>query len=265
MSVTGEPETPPTRTFGGMADQVSAFLLAFGIMMALYHRERTGEGQMVDGSLLQGQLAMQAFNITSYLVTGTYAGSPIPRVSRKLTSPIWNHYRCGDGKWVMLSMAQIGRYWPIFRKAMNEATGETYGPEEMSVTWLRSNATDLLALIPKLDEAFATKPAAEWVEVLRGHDLLIEVVRDYGEIGSDPQVLENGMLQTLDHPAYGPMPMVAAGVNLSATPSAVRTPAPEFGQHTEEVLQEAGYSWEDIEGLRDAGVIGAQRERAGSG
>jgi crotonobetainyl-CoA:carnitine CoA-transferase CaiB-like acyl-CoA transferase len=265
MSVTGEPETPPTRTFGGMADQVSAFLLAFGIMMALYHRERTGDGQMVDGSLLQGQLAMQAFNITSYLVTGTYAGSPIPRISRKLTSPIWNHYRCGDGKWVMLSMAQIGRYWPIFRKAMKEATGETYGPQEMSVTWLRSNATDLLALIPRLDDAFATKAAAEWVEILRGHDLLIEVVRDYGEIGSDPQVLENGMLQTLDHPAYGPMPMVAAGVNLSATPSTVREPAPEFGQHTEEVLQEAGYSWEDIEGLRDAGVIGAQRERAGSG
>jgi crotonobetainyl-CoA:carnitine CoA-transferase CaiB-like acyl-CoA transferase len=257
MSVTGEPEAPPTRTFGGMADQVSAYLLAFGIMMALYHRERTGQGQMVDGSLLQGMLAMQAFNITSYLMSGTYAGSPIPRVSRKLTSPIWNHYQCGDGKWVMLSMAQIGRYWPVFREAMREATGDVYGPEHMSVDWMRQNAVELLSLIPKLDEAFSTKPAADWVALFRSHDLLIEVVQDYGEIGADPQVIENGMLDTLEHPSYGPLQMVAAGVNLSATPATIRTPAPEFGQHTEEVLLEAGYSWEEIEGLRNAGVTGA--------
>src|SRR3989337_650550 len=67
----GEPETPPTRTFNGFADQVSAFLLAYGIVLALFHRERTGQGQMVDGSLLQGQIAAQAFNITSYLMSGT--------------------------------------------------------------------------------------------------------------------------------------------------------------------------------------------------
>jgi len=265
MSVTGEPDAPPTRTFGGMADQASAFLLAFGIMMALYHRERTGEGQMVDGSLLQGQLALQAFNITSYLMTGTYAGSPVPRVSRKLTSPLWNHYRCADGKWVMLGMPQLGRYWPVFREAMREVTGLMLGPEQMSIDWIRMNAGDLLTLIPKLDHTFATKPAGEWVELFRRHDLLIEVVQDYGEIGSDPQVIENAMLGTLDHPGHGPLQMVAAGVNLSATPGTIRTPAPEFGQHTEEVLLAAGYTWEEIEKLRDAGVTGAPKERAGSG
>ena len=260
MSVTGEPDAPPTRTFGGMADQSSAFILAFGIMMALYHRERSGEGQMVDGSLLQGQLALQAFNITSYLMSGSYAGSPIPRISRKLTSPIWNHYRCADGKWVMLSMAQLGRYWPVFREAMREATGGTRGPEEMSIGWIRENAGELVSLIQKLDEDFATKPAAEWVSLFRRHDLLIEVVQDYGEIASDPQVIENGMLDTLDHPAHGPLQMVAAGVNLSATPATIRTPAPEFGQHTEEVLLETGYKWEEIEALRNAGVTGVAVE-----
>src|SRR4029453_8271652 len=76
MSVTGEPDAPPTRTFGGMADQTSAFLLAYGIVLALFHRERTGEGQMVDGSLLQGQIAAQAFNITSFLMSGNYGGGP---------------------------------------------------------------------------------------------------------------------------------------------------------------------------------------------
>jgi len=256
MSVTGEPDSPPTRTYAGMADQISAFLLSFGIMMALYHRERTGEGQMVDGSLLQGMLAAQAFNITSYLMSGTYAGSPVPRMSRRLTSPLWNHYRCADGKWVMLGMAQVGRYWPDFRQAMFEATGELLEPEEISVDWIRMHASALMQLIPRIDEMFALKPAATWVEHFRRHDLLIEVVRDYGELANDVQIVENAMLATLEHPAHGPLPIVAPGVNLSATPGVIRTAAPEFGQHTEEVLLELGLTWEEIAGLRDAGVIG---------
>jgi crotonobetainyl-CoA:carnitine CoA-transferase CaiB-like acyl-CoA transferase len=256
MSVTGEPESPPTRTFAGMADQVSAFLLSFGIMVALYHRERTGEGQMVDGSLLQAQLAAQAFNITSYLMSGTYAGSPVPRMSRRLTSPLWNHYRCKDGKWIMLGMAQVGRYWPGFRQAMFEATGELLEPEEISVDWIRMHAVELMQLIPRIDEMFTTKAAREWVELFRRHDLLIEVVQDYGELAADPQITENGMLTTLDHPAHGPLPIVAPGVNLSVTPGKIRTSGPEFGQHTEEVLLEAGLTWEEIGALRDQGVIG---------
>lgn len=264
MSVTGEPDSPPTRTFAGMADQVSAFLLSFGIMVALYHRERTGEGQMVDGSLLQGQIAAQAFNISSYLMSGTYAGSPVPRMSRKLTSPLWNHYRCKDGKWIMLGMAQVGRYWPDFRQAMLEATGELLEPEEISVDWIRMHAAELMQLIPRIDEMFATKTARKWVELFRRHDLLIEVVQDYGELASDPQVAANGMLAILHHPAHGPLPIVAPGVNLSATPGVIRTPAPEFGQHTEEILLEVGLSWDEIGDLRDRGAIGprpVQREQ----
>src|SRR2546425_8010633 len=96
MSVQGEPEDPPTRAFGGMADQVSAFLLAYGIMVALFHRERTGEGQMVNGSLLQGQIAAQAFNKSSFLMSRTYAGAPLPRPPRKLSMPLWNQYNTED-------------------------------------------------------------------------------------------------------------------------------------------------------------------------
>ncbi|MCI0884492.1 MAG: CoA transferase, partial [Chloroflexi bacterium] len=182
MSVTGEPETPPTRTFPGFADQVSAFLLSFGVMVALFHRERTGQGQMVDGSLLQSVIASQAFNITSFMMSNTYAGSPIPRISRKMTSPLWNHYRAGDGRWIMLGMTQIGRYWPGLRQAMADATGETLEPPEMSVEWIRMNAGDLVGLIARLDEMFAKQPAAYWVEHLRKYDLLIEAVQEYGDL-----------------------------------------------------------------------------------
>jgi len=256
MSVTGEPDQPPTRTFAGFADQVSAFLLAYGIMVALFHRQRTGQGQMVDGSLLQGTIAAQAFNITSYLMTGMYGGSPIPRVPRGLTSPLWNHYRCQDGRWVMLSMAQVGRYWPGFLKAMQEATGELLEPAELSVQWIRMHAGELVGLIVRIDALFAQRPAAFWLELFRRHDLLIEVVREYGDIENDPQVQANAMLTTLDHPVHGPLKMVSPAVNLSATPGRIRTAAPEFGQHTEEVLLEAGFGWEEISALRDEGVIG---------
>jgi crotonobetainyl-CoA:carnitine CoA-transferase CaiB-like acyl-CoA transferase len=89
-----------------------------------------------------------------------------------------------------------------------------------------------MQLIPRIDEAFATKAAREWVELFRRHDLLIEVVQDYGELAADPQIAENGMLAILDHPAHGPLPIVAPGVNLSVTPGTIRTSGPEFGQHT---------------------------------
>jgi CoA:oxalate CoA-transferase len=256
MAMTGEPDHPPTRTFAGFADQVSAFLLAYGIMVALFHRERTGEGQFVTGSLLQSMLGVQAFNVTSYLMTGTYGGSPIPRVPRGLTSPLWNHYKTADNRWIMMGMPQVGRYWPPFQKAILEATGETIGPEEMSVDWIRLNASELIQLIQKIDAAFASQTAAYWSELFRRHDLLFEIVQDYREVTEDAQVTANQMITTMDHPQHGPRKIVAPAVGMSQTPGTIRAPAPEFGQHTEEVLLEAGFEWEEIGALRDAGVIG---------
>jgi crotonobetainyl-CoA:carnitine CoA-transferase CaiB-like acyl-CoA transferase len=257
MSVTGEPDSPPTRTFAGFADQVSAFLLAYGVMVALFHRERTGEGQKVDGSLLQSVLGVQAFNIGSYLNSGTYAGSPVPRIPRRLTNPLWNHYRAADSKWLMLSMAEVGRYWKPFRTAIHEASGEFIGPDEMNLAWIIGNATDVLALIARLDEIFASRPSSEWIASLRAHDLLVEIARDYSELAADPQVIENEMLAPFSHPTHGEIRLVAPPVRLSVTPGEIRSPAPEYGQHTEEVLLESGYSWDDIERLRGERAIGA--------
>ncbi len=258
MSVQGEPNDPPTRAFGGMADQVSAFLLAYGIVLALFHRERTGKGQMVDGSLLQGQIAVQAFNISSYLMSGTYAGSPLPRLPRQLSSPLWNQYKTKDGRWLMIGSPQFGRYWPRFREAIHEATGELLEPEKLSLEWMQTHATQLMQLISRIDEIFLKRTAKDWMDTFRRLDMLVEVVQAYGDLSSDPQVVENEMLTTLEHPAHGPLQIVAPAVNLSATPGTIRVPAPEFGQHTEEVLLEAGLTWEEIGELREAGVIGAR-------
>lgn len=258
MTVTGEPADPPTRTFTGFADQVSAFVLAYGIMVALFHRERTGEGQKVDGSLLQSVIGAQAFNITSYMMSGMYAGSPIPRIPRGMTVPIWNHYRAKDGRWLMLAMSQLGRHWPVVRKVIHDETGEWVEPDTISVEWIRQHAGDLVTLIKRLDELFLQHTAEHWYEAFKRADCLVEIARDYSEVARDPQVIANAMTTTFQHPTHGELPIVAPVVNMSATPGSIRTPAPEYGQHTEEVLLEAGYTWEEIESLRDQGAIGGR-------
>jgi crotonobetainyl-CoA:carnitine CoA-transferase CaiB-like acyl-CoA transferase len=257
--LTGEPGGPPlTPGSTTLADYAAGLFAAFGAVVALRHRERTGEGQVVDGSLLQGQIAAQAFNITSYLMSGTYGGSPLPRIPRGLTSPLWNQYKAKDGKWLMIGMPQFGRYWPPFREAIHEATGEWLEPERLGLDWMRTNATDLMQLITRLDGIFATQPSAFWRDLFRRYDFLFEVVSEYRDLENDPQITENGMFATLDHPTHGPLPIVGPAINLSATPGSIRTAAPEFGQHTEEVLLEAGLNWDEIANLRDQGVIGAR-------
>lgn len=258
MAVTGEPDHPPTRTFTGFADQVSAFVLAYGIMVALFHRERTGEGQKVDGSLLQSVIGAQAFNITSYMMSGMYAGAPIPRLPRGMTVPIWNHYRAKDGRWLMLAMSQLGRHWRIVREVIHDATGETLEPAEISVDWIRQNAGELVALIKKMDELFLQHTATYWLDAFKKRDCLVEIAQTYDEVAKDPQVAANAMLTTLQHPVHGELPIVAPVVNLSATPGTIRSAAPEYGQHTEEVLLEAGYTWEDLASLREEGAIGGR-------
>ena len=184
-------------------------------------------------------------------MSGTYGGSPLPRMPRGLTSPLWNQYKAKDGKWLMIGMPQFGRYWPPFREAIHEATGEWLEPDRLSLDWMRTNAADLMQLITRLDGIFATRPSAIWRDLFRRYDFLFEVVSEYRDLESDPQITANSMFTTLDHPAHGPLPIVGPAVNLSATPGSIRTPAPEFGQHTEEVLLEAGLSWDEIGGLRD--------------
>ena len=264
MSVTGEPEAPPTRTFNGFADQISAFLLSFAIMMALWERERSGKGQEVDSSLLGATMGVQSFNLTSFLMSGTYGGSPIPRLSRRLTSPIWNTYKGKDGRWIVLAMAQPDRFWTPFRESMKEATGELVGPEELTVGWMKSHFGDLMKLINKLDELFATKPAEEWLNRFRAQGFLAELVQDYQQLAKDKQALANEMIVTFDHPSHGPQRMVNTPVNLRRTPGSIRVPAPEFGQHTEEVLLDYGFSWEELELLRKAEAIGPRASQDSS-
>ncbi|MCH7697855.1 MAG: CoA transferase [Chloroflexi bacterium] len=256
MAITGDPDRTPKNAGAPIADQVGGMMAAFGILAALMHRERTGDGQEVDVSLLGSVMALQSFNITSYLFSGELP-ERFPRAGR---TPFWNVYQGSDGKYFAIGML-LNRGWAdvcdvIGRPELEE--DERFTSYRLRV---RDHADELIQI---LDEEFAKRPAAEWVKLLGTRGIFCAHVQDYAAIANDPQVLANDYIVEVPRPDGDPVRMVATPVQMSKSPLEIRSLAPEHGQHTEEILLEAGFSWDEIEALRSNGVIGTKHEPAQS-
>lgn len=250
MNAVGEPDMDPLSITGGVADQMGAIMLAYGIITALLTRERFGMGQEVDTSHLGSMTALQGLNISSRLTLG----KEFRRAHRtKAPNPLWNHYKCGDDQWICLAMLQSDRYWPDFCKAIGV---EEFIDDPRCAT-LRDRAKNCEAIISVLDQRFASKPRNEWMQILKnGGDFIYTVVNTINELPDDPQMIENDYIVDYEHPAWGPTQVVGVPVRLSKTPGSPKAPAPEFGEHTEQILIDMlGYSWEDIAKLREEEVI----------
>jgi crotonobetainyl-CoA:carnitine CoA-transferase CaiB-like acyl-CoA transferase len=181
-------------------------------------------------------------------------GRALPRQSRRFaTNPLWNHYRCSDEQWLALSMLQPDRYWVKLCAVLEIPDAAT---DERFATMLprMMNCGDCIVL---LDEVFARRPRADWLARLAaGGDFIVSVVNSVDDLPDDPQMIANDYVTTFDHPSFGATRVVGVPVRLSETPGQVRLAAPEFGQHTEEILTEVlGYSWDEVGKLRDAEVI----------
>jgi crotonobetainyl-CoA:carnitine CoA-transferase CaiB-like acyl-CoA transferase len=244
----GSPE--PIYIQGGIADQMGAVMIAYGVLAALLARERYGVGQEVDASHLGSMMALQGLNV----VARTIQGKEFNRQTREVAfNPLWNHYRCADGKWLCLGMLQPDRYWRDFCRAIGkpELAGD---PKYAEMKTRGKNAAELIAI---LDAVFAGKPRDEWMRILKaGGDFIYTVVNSVGDLPDDPQVRANGYIVDYDHPALGPTRVLGMPIKLSQTPGDPRGTAPELGEHTEAVMTELlGYTWDDIARLRDANVI----------
>ena len=125
---------------------------------------------------------------------------------------------------------------------------------------MRDHADDLIAI---LDDVFSQAPAEEWVRRLSARGVFSARVQDYEQLSKDPQALANGYIVEVPREDGPPMRMVATPVQFSKTPARIRGIAPELGQHTEEVLIEAGFTWDEVEALHDKGAIGPKRPAGG--
>jgi crotonobetainyl-CoA:carnitine CoA-transferase CaiB-like acyl-CoA transferase len=250
MFAVGEPDMPPLAIAGGVADQMGAVMLAYGVLAALIARDRFGVGQEVDASHLGSMTWLQGLSVAARLMMGF----AIPRQPRdSAINPLWNHYRCSDGTWLALGMLQPDRYWAEFCRCIG-ATEAATDPRFQTMMDRAGNAREVVALF---DRIFGTKPRAEWLAILRaGGDFIVTPLNTVDDLPDDPQVIANQYVTEFNHPAFGPTKVVGVPVRLSETPGGLQRPAPEFGQHTEEILTEIlGYSWEKVGRLREAEVI----------
>ncbi|MEX1255324.1 MAG: CoA transferase [Dehalococcoidia bacterium] len=252
MSINGGPDGPPQNVGAPVADQVGGIMVVTGILAALWHRERTGEGQQVDTSLLGTVLALQSFNLTTYMLSGIVPG----RTPRPSALPFWNTYAGSDGRHFVIGILQ-DRHWSDICAALGRPELEHDERFADYRSRVGRHAKELLTL---LDEAFAQRPAAEWVSELCGRGVFSALVQDYEEVVNDPQVLANGYIVQVERPDGPPVGMVTTPIQFTASPTAITSLAPELGQHTEEVLLEAGYSWAEIEALRNEGAIGPKHD-----
>jgi crotonobetainyl-CoA:carnitine CoA-transferase CaiB-like acyl-CoA transferase len=247
----GEPDDPPLPTQVPIADQVGALHVAIAALTGLVSRSATGRGLKLDTSLLGSQISLQAFDIATHLFTNKLR----PRAFRGGSRPFWREYRAGDGKWFVIGML-LDRAWDEICTVIGRPD---IIDDERFDTYIRRVGTNSEALIAILDEAFLTAPAREWVDRLNAIGLFAALIQDYSEVASDPQVLANGYVHEVERPGHDPVRMPGIGIAIGGEPVTITHLAPHHGEHTEEVLLQAGYTWDEIAKLGEAGIIGPAR------
>jgi len=261
----GMPQSGFRPAFG---DNVAGLALAYGIMTSLYVREKTGKGQEVGVALLHAGLYQLSFDIAGALATGLdyedWREDPPPDIvaaaeaglaparafyRSKAPNPLAGRYTTKDNRVITFVALQPDRYWGKFCRALGLEELEN-DPRFNTIEGREENNS---ILYPILDEAFAGKTLDEWKPLLKG--IPYAVHQSLREVINDPQARANDFFTAYDHPTHGRLEVLANPVMLSETPATMRMAAPEFGQHTEEVLLEYGYTWEDIARLKEQGII----------
>lgn len=222
--------------------------IAGAVAMALFRRERTGEGALIDVSLLNtGMWAMGPD------ITASSASAEIPRQNRRAAfNPIVNYYQTKDDRWINLVCLQADRFWPelcslIERPDLVEDPRFVDAPNRF---------LNRVACVNELDTTFKSRTLGEWQDILSDFTGVWAVAANFSEIRDSDQVVANGYLPELLASDGTPFRLVAPPYQFDNAFTTPRGPAPEVGQHTEELMLESGYSWEEISECRDRGALG---------
>jgi crotonobetainyl-CoA:carnitine CoA-transferase CaiB-like acyl-CoA transferase len=247
MSITGEPGRPPVRSGIAIGDQGAGMFAAHGVLAALYARERAGQGQKVETSLLESTVAQLAYEASLYFISGAVPG---PVGSGHRTLPVYGAFETADG---YVAIAAIGRY-PHLCRAIDRA--DLVDDPRFQGRMLVENRDEFLAI---LREAFLTRNTAEWLERLTEADVPNGPVNTLDEALADPQVLARDMVVSVEHNLGGHVMQTGNPIKMSATPPEERLrflSPPPLGEHTDEILSTLlGYTPEKIDRLRQEKVI----------
>jgi len=248
ISVTGAEGSHGARCGVSIADMTAGMNAAYAILLALRVKEKTGRGQSIDVSMMEGQLALLGTMIGSYLANGEV---PVPMgTAYKALLP----YQTFRTKTRDLALA-VGseKLWKLFCPAIG-------CPELTDDPRYRSNGArdaNRASLIAKLQEVFLTRGYDEWETLLAGKGIPVGKVNTLAEAVAHPQVAARGSLVDIDHPSVGKARVVGVPARLSATPGSVRLPSPRLGEHTEEVMKDLlGLGTQEIAALRTAKTFG---------
>ena len=246
MSITGEPGRGPMRVGIPITDLAAGLFCALGILTALHEREMSGQGQWVQTSLLQAQIAMLDFQAARYLIEGEV---PAQAGNNHPTSIPTGLFKTKDGH--INIGASGGTLFARFAKAI----GEEKLPErhEFSSFALRLKHRDALNAI--IGKRLAERTTTEWIEVINQAGVPCGPVNSIDQVFADPQVRQLAMTPVVEQPALGPIRLVGQGFQLARTPCRVETPAPEPGQHSDAILRELGYAHAEIARLRKDGTV----------
>ncbi len=251
MGLVGEPLEPPADCRSGQGDHTTSLNLLAATLAALRLRDNTGEAQFVETTLQVSGMWTIAADYASALASGVD-----PKRASRLAPrhPITNHYRCRDGRWFEFAMPRpFPGYWPRFCQAIGRTDWAEPGSGATTLDELRERN---VAWVAELDPIFAGKDLAAWGEIFDAHGLIWAPVAALSEVIASAQVREMGWVTSLEHPTYGRFQTLNTPFVIAGSATGARGPAPELGEHTADVLREAGFSDAAASELAANGVLG---------
>lgn len=246
MDLTGEADGPPTRIGTSIADLTAGVMAAQGITLALYARQTTGRGQHVKIAMLDAVASLLTYNAGNYFATGE---SPTRRGNDHSSVVPYQTLRAKDG-WMNLAVANDSlwvRYCDaIERPDLRDDPRFATAPE-------RVNHRD--TLVPIIVALTAARTVQQWVDLLGAAGVPCGRIRNVAEVCTNPQLTERGKVVDRPHPTAGIVSMIGLPIELSDTPGRIQTAPPLLGEHTDDVLRDAGYTDDEIHTFREDGAI----------
>jgi CoA:oxalate CoA-transferase len=246
-SLTGTPDGPPFKVGSSQADIVAGMMGFQGILLALMARQQTGQGQKIDISMLDCQIALLTYQAGIYFATGE---SPGRMGNQHPTITPYETYRCKDG-YINVACGN-DNMWRKFCAVL----GQQSWPEDERFRTNADRVQHRRQLGALIEPVMLEKTQDEWISALRGAGLPCGPIQTVGQACEDPQVLARDMIVALEHPKAGPIRVTGLPLKLSETPGAIHSPPPLLGQHTQEVLADwLQIGTREVEGLRQEGVV----------